>query len=167
MTDAPASDHPTGGRRRKHRGSGAKASMPDLPLPRLPPLSIDLSDGDAEKEGKRPRSTPTTPKSGRGLDAFEYDRLVGVHSVESTSGEELDREQTETETPIQGVANESAREFDSGSRVVESLKGFGSSSLSEVLAWNRRSNLDALAACASQGAMEVLGVQSNPRQFPF
>ena len=53
---------------------------------------------------------------------------------------------------------------DSGSGAVESLKGAGGSSLAEVVNWKRGSNLDAPAACASQGAMEFSGVQSSPPQ---
>ena len=138
--------------------------MLNLPLPHLPPLSEDLSDGEAEKEAKRPCSASPTPKSGRRLQPCEYDRLMGVNSVESTSGEELDGEQTDAENPNLEVANDSVPDLYSGSGAVESSKGIGRASLAEVLTWNRRSNLDAPAACASQAAMEFLGVQCNPRQ---
>ena len=73
-------------------------------------------------------------------------------------------EQTETENPNSGVANDSVSNLESGSGPVESSKGVGSSTLAEVLNWNRRSNLDAPAACTSQGAMEFLRVQSSSPQ---
>ena len=40
---------------------------------------MDGPSGDEEEsEAKRPRSTSTTPKSGRAFDPDEYDRLMGV-----------------------------------------------------------------------------------------
>ena len=94
MADACASNHPIVGRRRKHEGprTGIYARIASASLTAALRGS---SDGEADKEATRPRSTPTTPKSGRGLDPFEYDRLIGVNSAESTSGEGLDGEQTD------------------------------------------------------------------------
>ena len=78
----------------------------------------------------------------------------------TAAGEELDGEQTDPENPTSGVANGLLQTL----TLVLVLWGFGSASLAEVLDWSRRSNLDAPAACASQGAMKFLGVQSKPRQ---
>ena len=54
MADAPANSHPTGGRRRKYKGPAAQ-TLP-LDLLQLPEDSDVSSDGEAEKEAKRPRS---------------------------------------------------------------------------------------------------------------
>ena len=78
-----------------------------------------LSDGEAEKEAKRPCSASTTPKSGRGLDPSEYDRLMEVDSAESATGAGKNGEQTDTENPNPGVANDTTN-LDSGSVVSRS-----------------------------------------------
>ena len=48
---------------------------------------------------KRPRSTSTTPRSGsaRGLEPYEYDRLMGAPSIGSSSEESGDGEGTDAE----------------------------------------------------------------------
>ena len=131
--------HATGGRRRKYKGPAAQASaqatLPDLPRR---PDDSDVSRGcEAEKEAKRPRSTSTTPKSVRGLEPYEYDRLMGVPSVGSTSGEERVGEATDPENPNTGVADDFAQRPDSSSVAVEGSRGIGSASSLEVLNRNR------------------------------
>ena len=71
----------TGGRRRQHKNPAVLTAF-ELQLPRLPGELGDLSKDDAEKDAKRPRSTSTTPKSGKGLQPDEYDRLMALGSVE-------------------------------------------------------------------------------------
>ena len=39
------------------------------------------SGSEEEKDAKRMRSTSTTPRSGRGTDPDEYDRIVGISSA--------------------------------------------------------------------------------------
>ena len=51
----------------------------------LPPLQTGSDESDQfeeEKETKRPRSTSTTPKSHRGLEPIEYDRLMEVPQLD-------------------------------------------------------------------------------------
>ena len=98
------------------------------------------------------------------------DRLMEVNSVDFSSEEDRfgDGELTDTGNPIDGVANDSGTPVDSHSGIgvcpgaAESLRGYGRVSLAEVL--NRMPRLSAPAACASQGAAEFLGVQSNPQR---
>ena len=84
MAESSASaHHPTGGGRRKGKSPPGQPQLPDLPpAPQGGGLSEDTEE---EKDAKRPRSSSTTPKSGRGLEPYEYDRLMGAPSVGSTS----------------------------------------------------------------------------------
>ena len=52
--------------------------------------------------------------------------------MESTSGEELNGEQTDAEDPDSGVAKDSLPHLDPGFGVLESSKGIGSASLAEI-----------------------------------
>ena len=54
-------------------------------------------DLEEEKDAKRPRSTSTIPRSGKGLEPYEYDRLMGARSVGSSSEGIGVSEGTETE----------------------------------------------------------------------
>ena len=84
-----ASGHPSGRGRRKYKSPAAQAAV-ELPWPHLPDQLDESSDGDAEKDTKRHRSTSTTPKSGKRLQQDEWNRLIGIGSVESTFEEEKD-----------------------------------------------------------------------------
>ena len=81
------SNHPTAGRRRRHRSPAVVPHMHDLPLPLL--LDHMGADGDGpscseeEKEVKRLRSASTTPRSERGTHPNDYDQVKGVTSVGS------------------------------------------------------------------------------------
>ena len=47
---------------------------------------INVRSGDEEEnEAKRPRSTSTTPKSGRGRDPDDCDHFMGINSVDLSS----------------------------------------------------------------------------------
>ena len=50
-------------------------------------LRDDPSGDEEESEAKRPRSTSTTPKSGKGMDTDGYDRLMGITSAEASAEE--------------------------------------------------------------------------------
>ena len=85
MADSSGSGHRTGGTRRKHKSPAASSAAP-LPSPSLPDHLIDGPSGDEkENKAKRPRSTSTTPKSGRGMDPDEHDGLMGTNSVDLSS----------------------------------------------------------------------------------
>ena len=57
-------------------------------MPRVPDR-LDSSEDEAEKDAKRPHPTSTTPKSSKGLQPDECDRLMGIGSVQP-SGEDGD-----------------------------------------------------------------------------
>ena len=124
MADSSASGHPTGRRRRKCKSPAAQAAV-ELPLPRLPDQLDESSDSDAEKDAKGPRSTSTTPRSGKGLQPD----VMGIGSVELkfqfTSEEERDGdgELFDSEIPRMGVADYSTTQIDSCPGAVESSKG--------------------------------------------
>ena len=123
MADSLKRDHPTPGRRRKMKGPASQPALPDLP----PPLEDASSDGfEDEKDAKRPRSTSTTPRSGKGLEPYEHNLLMGVPSVGSTSEEVGDKEGAEAdnleENSNLGVTNDSLPELESGSGAGESSR---------------------------------------------
>ena len=98
MADSSGNRHPTGGKRRKYKNP-TTSSAASLPLPSLPDHLIDCpSDDEKENEAKRLRSTSTTPKSGRGMDPDEYDRMMGINPVDLSSEEDRfgDGELTDT-----------------------------------------------------------------------
>ena len=66
------------------------------------------SGSEEEKDAKRMRSTSTTPRSGRGTDPDEYDRIMGISSVLPLEMERFgDGNVTDTEGIDQGVADDS------------------------------------------------------------
>ena len=77
-------NHPTQGRRRRHKSPASISSTQQLPLPRLLD-HMNAADGpsdveEAEKDVKRPRSAPTTPRSTSSIFPHEYDDTYGYHS---------------------------------------------------------------------------------------
>ena len=105
-----------------------------------------------EEDAKRPRSTSTTPKSSKGLQPDECDRLMGIGSVESSSGEDRDGdgELTESEIPTVEVTDDLSTKIDSCPSAVESSK----CEFSRSPHWNRMPNQDSPAICPSQGLTE-------------
>ena len=83
MTDQNQS-HPTQGRRRRHKSPASLPAAPHMPLPRLVD-HLDTADGpldeEEEKDAKRRRSEPTTPKS-TSRRPREYDEVMGITRVE-------------------------------------------------------------------------------------
>ena len=169
MAESTRDGHPTVGRRRKHK-SPAVSSAVWLPLPWMPGYLRDSSGDEAENEAQRPCSTSTTPKSGRGMGPDECDRLMGIGAVDFSADEKGfgDGDLTDTENPAGRVADDSETPIESHSGigsclgVADSSRACGSASLMEI--FSRLPKLNAPAACASQGAAEVLGAQANPRQ---
>ena len=85
MTEANA-EHPTAGRRRRHKSPPVLHATVALPAPRLAD-HLDTengpSDEECEKEAKRQRSEPTTPISTSSRLPYEYDEVMGITQVGS------------------------------------------------------------------------------------
>ena len=92
MTEANA-DHPTSGRRRRHKSPPVLHVAVALPVPRLAD-HIDTENGPSdekgEKEAKRQRSEPTTPTSTSSRLPYEYDAVIGVTQVDPRETEGFD-----------------------------------------------------------------------------
>ena len=92
MTEANA-DHPTSGRRRRHKSPPALRATVALLVPRLAD-HIDTengsSDEEGEKEAKRQRSEPTAPTSTSSRLPYEYDAVMGVTQVDPRETEGFD-----------------------------------------------------------------------------
>ena len=85
MADA-SMEHPTAGRRRRHKSPSVLHAQPAIPVPRLEDQNDaenGPSDEDGEKDAKRQRSEPTTPISTSSKLPYEYDLLMGITQVGS------------------------------------------------------------------------------------
>ena len=113
---ASSSSHPTSGKRRKHKNPATRAAEEAVARLEPPVLQEYLrgNDGDGpsgseeEKDAKRMRPTSTTPRSCRGTDPDEYDRIMGISSAQTPEVERFgDGNVTDAEGIDQGVANDS------------------------------------------------------------
>ena len=78
-------DHPTLGRRRRHKSPSSLQSTLALPLPRLADhLDTETAPSDEEggKEAKRQKSEPTTPISTSSRHPNDYDEVMGITQVD-------------------------------------------------------------------------------------
>ena len=151
-------DHPTAGRRRRHKSPPILHAPIALPVPRLDD-HLDTehgpSDEEGEKEAKRQRSEPTTPISTASRLPYEYDQVMGITQVGSweTEGSEegvdLDLEYHDAaEDPNVLESEGNKRES------VLSHRGCGSSSLRECIALLNNPERKAPATCHSGPKME-------------
>ena len=80
-------DHPTQGRRRRHKNPSSISAAPLLPVPRLAD-HLDTNDGPSDEEGekkaKRQKSEPTTPISTSSRPPNEYDEVMGITHVSAS-----------------------------------------------------------------------------------
>ena len=93
MTDQNI-EHPTQGRRRRHKSPPTASSALLLPVPRLADhLDTDVGPSDEEggKEAKRQKSEPTTPISTSSRPPNEYDEVMGITQVDPREAERLRR----------------------------------------------------------------------------
>ena len=92
MTESNA-EHPTAGRRRRHKSPPALHATVALPVPRLAD-HLDTENGpsneEGEKEAKRQRSEPTTPISTSSRLPYEYDEVMGITQVDPRETEAFD-----------------------------------------------------------------------------
>ena len=92
MTDQNM-EHPTQGRRRRHKSPSSVQSAPLLPVPRLADYlatGISPSDEEGGKEVKRQKSEPTTPISTSSSPPNEYDVVMGITQVDSREAERFE-----------------------------------------------------------------------------
>ena len=101
-------------RRRTYKSPATRTAeeTPDLLEPPILPEYLRGDDGlsgnEEENDAKRPHSTLTTPKSARGMDPDEYDRLLGISSVNPSQKDRFgDGDVTDTEGIDEEVANDS------------------------------------------------------------
>ena len=137
MTDQ-SMEHPTQGRRRRHKSPSIASAAPLLPVARLADRLVDTdgpSDEEGGKEAKRQKSEPTTPISTSSRPPNEYDEVMGITQVDPR---EAERFEEGVEQEFQDVEEELPREVETkadlgihGSGV--SHGGFGRSSLQECL----------------------------------
>ena len=126
-------EHPTAGRRRRHKSPSVLHAQSAIPVPRLEDQNDTEngpSDEDGEKDAKRQRSEPTTPISTSSRLPYEYDLLMGITQVGSgktegfEEGNDLEYHDA-AEDPNVLESEESVRD------VGLSHGGYGSSSLRE------------------------------------
>ena len=163
MTEANM-EHPTAGRRRRHKSRPTLHAQVALPVPRLDD-HLDTEHGpsneEGEKEAKRQRSEPTTPISTSSRLPYEYDQVMGITQVGSgeTEGfeEGIDLEYHDAaEDPNVLEPEENTRE------AVLSHGGCGSSSLRECIELLNNPQRKSPATCHSGPKMEN---RSGPPQF--
>ena len=155
MTQA-SMEHPTAGRRRRHKSPPILHAHIAIPVPRLED-HLDTehgpSDEDGEKEAKRQRSEPTTPISTSSRLPYEYDRVMGITQVGSGETEGFE-EGTDlvyhdaAEDPNVLESEENSRE------AVLSHGGCGSSSLRECIDLLNNPQRKSPATCHSGPKME-------------
>ena len=85
MTEAHT-EHPTCGRRRRHKSPPVLHAAVALSVPRLAD-HLDTENGPSDEEGemeaKRQRPEPTTPISTSSRLPYEYDKVMGITQVNS------------------------------------------------------------------------------------
>ena len=130
-------EHPTLGRRRRHKSPSAIQSAPPLPVPRLADhLDTDIGPSDEEggKEAKRQRSEPTTPISTSSRPPNEYDEVMGITQVDLRKAERFEEGlEPEFQDAEEGSPYILGSKSDSGRVSCSSHGGYGSSSLRECL----------------------------------
>ena len=87
-------EHPTLGRRRRHKSPPSLQSISTLPVPRLSD-HLDTenvpSDEEGGKEAKRQKSEPTTPISTCSRRPNEYDEVMGITQVDAREAERFEQ----------------------------------------------------------------------------
>ena len=81
-------NHPTQGRRRRHKSPSSISSAPPMPVQRLT-HHLDTADGPSDEEGekdaKRQRSEPTTPEQEK-IVTVQTQELMGLgHSTRDSA----------------------------------------------------------------------------------
>ena len=147
-------DHPTQGRRRRHKNPSSISAAPLLPVPRLADhldMNDGLSDEEQKKEAKQQKSKPTALISTSSRPPNEYDEVMGITQVDPREAERFEEgiepefQDAEEEVPKENSDNADVGTHGSGASHGE----FGSSSLQECLDGTNQSRVDAPAPCHS------------------
>ena len=154
MTDQNT-DHPTQGRRCRHKNPSLVHAAPLLPVPRLVDHLVDIdgpSDEEGEKEAKRQKSEPTTPISTSSRPPNEYNKVMGITQVDPREAERFEEGvEPEFQDVEEGLSQEVETNPDVGVRVPGVFHGgFGRSSLQECLDKLNQAKVDAPAPCHSE-----------------
>ena len=165
MTDQN-DEHPTLGRRRRHKSPSAIQSAPLLQLtPRLAKhLDTDLGRLDEEggKGAERQKSEPTTPISTSSRYPHEYDEVMGVTPVHSREAERFEEGiEPEYQDAFEETPKIPGTRPDSGHVSSASHGGCGSSSLQECLDMLNQARSNSPAPCHSG---VYVNLKSNPPQ---
>ena len=154
--------------------------MHDLPLPNL----LDHMGGEdrpscneEEKDAKRQRSASTTPRSARGTQPYDYDRVMGVTSVGSQEwvrfGEEVIRRQrmcktrllTHSSEELDRTHDEDDMYHDANPGIGEMHGGYGSASLRECLGRLVQPTTTTSATCHfGEGVGDIASRMTDPSQ---
>ena len=169
MTDQNKS-HPTHGRRRRHKSPASLPSDQRMALPRLVDY-LDTADGpsdeEEEKDAKRQRSEPTTPRSTSSRPPHEYGEVMGVTQVEPRDAERfeegIDSELQDAEEVITGETGDRIETEDRGPGEIHG--GFGSATLRECLDRINQSRTVAPATLHTGDGMESLAVPPQSLSF--
>ena len=116
MTDQNQS-HPIQGRRRRHKSPASLPSVQNMVLPRLVDYLDNAggpSDNEEEKDAKRQRSEPTTPRSTSSRPPHEYDEVMGITQVEPRDAERFEEG---NDSEFQDAEEVTARETHIGDRI--------------------------------------------------
>ena len=162
MTDQNM-EHPTLGRRRRHKSPSSLQNLPALPVPRLADhLDTEIGPSDAEggKEAKqRQKSEPTTPIS----ICSRPPKRVQVDSREAERFEEG------LESEFHDVAEESpdisTNKPETGHESRSSHGGYGSSSLQECLNLLNQAKSNSPTPCHSRVEINKTSNPPQNRQF--
>ena len=166
MTDQNI-EHPTQGKRRRHKSPPTATGALLLPVPRLADhLDTDVGPSDEEggKEAKRQKSEPTTPISTSSRPPNEHDEVMGIIHVDPR---EAERFEEGGEPECQDVEEELPRESEAKSEREPhvfgvSHGGSGSLSMQECLDRLNQTRVDAPATCHSG-----VGIENSPKPLHF
>ena len=159
-------NHPTQGRRRRHKSPANSSAAPLTPVPRLAD-HLDTADGPSDEEGekdaKRQRSEPTTPVSTSSRPPHEYDEVMGITQVEPREAERFEEGIEPEFQDVEEVRPEGPDKDSEADNRVPGLfhGGYGSATLRECLDRINQSRTQAPATCHSGVGVEDL---PNPPQ---
>ena len=117
LTSVARDNSPTQGRRRRRKSPASIPSTQQLPLPRLLD-HMNAADGpseveEEEKDAKRQRSAPTTPRSTSSILPHEYDEVMGIAPVEP---HESERFEEGNDSGFQDAEETATRETNTGEK---------------------------------------------------